>query len=71
MGDKILIEKIVIIQNGLFQIDLKEIDSNKTNRVFVKPDILFKMIGEAMKLNHDAYIDRFFLKKKKTLNQGR
>lgn len=56
MGDKIIIESIEVIQDGLFQIDLKNETTGKYDRCFVEPEDLFGMIGKAIQKNHDKYI---------------
>jgi hypothetical protein len=60
MGDKIVIENIEVIQDGLFQIDFKNTNTGKYDRCFIDPRDLFEMIGEAMQENHDKYLDRAY-----------
>jgi hypothetical protein len=57
MGDRIVIIGIEVIQDGLFQIDFKNINTGKCDRSFINPEDLFGMIGEAMQLNHNAYLE--------------
>jgi len=56
MGDNIIITDIKVIQEGLFQIDIHNKTNNRRDRLFIEPDELFNMIGNAMKENHDKYI---------------
>jgi hypothetical protein len=60
MGDKIIIESIEVIQDGLFQIDFKNVKTEEYYRCFIEPDKLFGMIGEAMQENYNKYLDRVY-----------
>jgi hypothetical protein len=57
MGDKFVITDIEVIQDGLFQIDIKNENTNKSNRLFVEPSQLFSMIGAAMQKNFNKYCE--------------
>lgn len=58
MGDRIAIERIEVIQDGLFQIDFKNENTGEYERCFIEPEVLFGMIGKAMQENHDNYLNR-------------
>lgn len=48
MGDEIIIEKLEVIQNGLLQIDFRNLENNKIDRCFIELGEFFKMLGPAL-----------------------
>jgi hypothetical protein len=49
MGDEIIIESITIIDDKLFQIDLKNVSKDERYRLFIETDELLEKIGKAIK----------------------
>ncbi len=58
MGDYIELRDVEVIQDGLLQLDFYNETQNKWFRVFVEPEKMFGLIGEAMQNNFKKYLEK-------------
>lgn len=60
MGELFELINIEVIQNGLFQIDIRGEETNQFIRFFVRPEELFNKIGISMGKNLDKYFEETY-----------
>ena len=67
MGDHIELKEVEVIQDGLFQIDFYNENQNTWFRVFVEPEKMFGLIGDAMQSNYKKYLENAYTELVETL----
>lgn len=59
MGDLFDLIDVQVIQGGLLQLDVKNMKTNQSIRMFINPLVFFKKLGESMERTSHEWLDEF------------